>query len=119
MEVDLKEFLRALIGNDTTSEPIQDTSSEDSTSDDVTSGGNEPTGEDNKINYNEEFRSIVREELKGMLEEYSKLEQQKQKDARAATVQKVPEKKEPERSVEDIMAERYKSALGIKEKKGD
>lgn len=118
MEVDLKEFLRALIGNDTTSEPIQDTSSEDTPSDDVTSGGNEPTGEDDKINYHEEFRSIVREELKGMLEEYSKLEQQIQKDARAATVQTVPEK-EPERSVEDIMATRYKSALGVKEKKGD
>lgn len=75
-----------------------------------TTGGNEPSGVNEP-----DIRELVRNELKSMMQEIYEKEKQTQKTARAASVQTVPTP-EPERSVEDIMAERYSAVVGIKKK---
>ena len=87
------------------------------------SAGNEPVGEvepsvESYGGNDSDIREMIRDELRSIMKEAYEVEQKKQKAARAASVQTVPSK-EPERSVEDIMAERYKNALGVKENKGE
>ena len=85
------------------------------------SGGNEPSGEvepsgETSGGNDPDIKEMIREELRSIMKEAYEVEQKKQKVARAASVQKV-QPTEPERSVEDIMAERYKNALGVKTEK--
>ena len=85
------------------------------------SGGNEPSGEvepsgESSGGNDSDIKEMIREELRSIMKEAYEVEQKKQKVARAASVQKV-QPTEPERSVEDIMAERYKNALGVKTEK--
>ena len=84
---------------------------------DEPSGEVEPSGEISGGN-DPDMKEMIREELRSIMKEAYEVEQKKQKVARAASVQTVPSK-EPERSVEDIMAERYKNALGVKKKEGE
>ena len=64
----------------------------------------------------EDVRSIIREEFKSMMSEAMQKKEEAQKAARAASSIPVPE--ENKRTVDDIMAERYMSAMGSKEKEG-
>ena len=82
---------------------------------DEPSGEVEPSGETSGGN-DSDIREMIRNELRSIMKEAYEVEQKKQKAARAASVQIVPTK-EPERSVEDIMEERYKNALGVKTEK--
>lgn len=63
----------------------------------------------------EDVRSIIREEFKSMMSEAMQKKEEAQKAARAASSIPVPE--ENKRTVDDIMAERYLSAMGAKKEK--
>lgn len=63
-----------------------------------------------------DMRSLIREELKSMMSEAMQKKEEAQKAARAASSIQVPE--ENKRTSEDILAERYISAMGGKQKEG-
>ena len=63
----------------------------------------------------EDVRSIIREEFKSMMSDAMQKKEESQKTARAASFIPVPE--ENIRTVDDIMAERYLSAMGTKKEK--
>lgn len=62
-----------------------------------------------------DMRSLIREEFKSMMSEAMQKKEEVQKAARAASSIPVPE--ENKRTVDDIMAERYLSAMGAKKEK--
>ena len=116
--MEVSEFFQKLLG--VVEEPSAE---EEPSAAEEPSGGNEPSGEvepSGEISggNDSDIKEMIREELRSIMKEAYEVEQKKQKAARAASVQSVPTK-EPERSVEDIMEERYKNALGIKKEKGD
>lgn len=115
--MEVSEFFQKLLGvvDDEPTGEVEPTGAEEP------SGGNEPAGEvepsgETSGGNDLDVRSMIREELRSIMTEAYEVEQKNQKAARAASVQSVPPK-EPERSVEDIMAERYKNALGVKTEK--
>ena len=117
--MEVSEFFQKLLGvvDDEPTGEVEPTGAEEP------SGGNEPSGEVEPSGANEpsggndsDIREMIRAELRSIMQEAYEVEQKKQKVARAASVQTV-QPKEPERSVEDIMEERYKNALGVKTEK--
>lgn len=73
--------------------------------------------EEKSTGSSDEMRNLVREELKSMISEMMEEKAKATKAARAATAMPVPE--ENKRTVDDIMAERYLSAMGAKKEKGE
>ena len=115
--MEVLEFFQKLLGvvDDEPTGEVEPTGAEEP------SGGNEPAGEvepsgETSGGNDSDVRELIRDELRSIMKEAYEVEQKKQKAARAASVQTV-QPKEPERSVEDIMEERYKNALGVKTEK--
>lgn len=62
----------------------------------------------------DDLRMMIRETLTELVSEKEDEQKKRQEAARAAGVVKVPE--DNKRTIDDIMAERYKSVMGTKEK---
>ena len=113
--MEVKEFLRALIGDEIEVEESADSTTAETQETSVEEEGAKEAESSNESE-SDKLRKVIRDELKGMLSEIAEQEAERTKRARAQSVAKVPEK-QPERTVDDIMAERFKTSMGIKEKK--